>query len=154
MASFQLTAEEHAELAARPVGPTYQEFTPAQIQLRLGIAQRLAVSVLANPHLDNWIKTLYHKYPPWAFYRRGELCMRIFGFFRDETTLEQLAHTATATLFLSARIDGTPLTELVRVTAWDQEALAFFRLSHRPGCFIDPLGYTCFTPASEEVVNK
>jgi hypothetical protein len=85
------------------------------------------------------IAQAYRDYPPWHFYVSSHGApKRVYGFLELEDG-EVRAHTVTAMIgMVNDTICGTPLEDLVRVDAWDREAMVRIQLSGSADLFLGP----------------
>jgi hypothetical protein len=153
--TLNLTAEEGAELHARPIGaPEWRNLTEQQLLLRIEIAKKMWLLVKqADPTLQAWHIELYERMPPWGFYVDAHSAdcwppRRIFGLCRSASEpFEQRVHNVTLMIAMNnATLGGTPVTELRRVERWSeahirQMCTGWYKCI---GLFEDPLGFMVF----------
>jgi len=147
--SFVSTADELAELEARPIDPARREdFTDAQFAVRLALAKRLCAHLTsgADPTMGDWARRIYNRMPMWACYSSlpdGEgLIRRVYGVCRTTNDNEECVHAVSAMMVFNNRVD-VPVTEMESNRI---ERVYASRVLHTstPGLFIDPLGYLMF----------
>jgi hypothetical protein len=140
----ELTAEENAELTARPITQEFRSFTREQIELRRSIGRKWNEFFMrVDTTMSESIRKCYAEYPPWQFYqvRGGTQMKRIYGIceYQDGTFG---AHTVTCMMmFTNDTVGGTPLRDLEPILELSDAQLASACFNNAPGVFCDPLGY-------------
>jgi hypothetical protein len=76
---IELTADENAELVARP-HPTQRVLTKEQAALRLSIGQKVWDKLIeVDDTLEPWSREAYTRAPPWKYYVSAGRLRRVFG---------------------------------------------------------------------------
>lgn len=144
MLQERLSPEQRKELADRPFGTQFTDFTESQLNMRIEIG-KIFWNLMSemDSSLTEEMKAIYEKYPLWAFYTDEDevVIKRSFGVGVYENGHPCL-HTMTCMImFTNETVGGTPVENVIRTDRWNADQLDRIKLNNAPGMFCDPLGF-------------
>jgi hypothetical protein len=148
MNELQLTPQEEAELAARPIGnPEWRNLTEEQISVRVEIGKKMQAHILSVDHtIPERFRSIYEKAPLWGFYEAAETGWpprRAFGVCIGAGGEDRLHTVTLMASFNNRTIGGTPISSLHRVERWSPGVIEQMKcgLYRDTGLWEDPLGF-------------